>query len=140
MKSRVDILEVSLQLLDASEWRLAAYGGFCRKDKSFYRKEKLVFEALSILYAVGYVESNYLLGRLLILCNGRSHMFTLLSFMRRIFASGFRVFHADTVRIELFRQGTDQVGSSRSCTAFHTVFADTNMRPRLLLSLTDAPG
>ena len=33
-ESRSDFPEVSLQLLDPSEWTLAAYGGFCREEKS----------------------------------------------------------------------------------------------------------
>ena len=93
---------------------LAAYGGFCREENI------IVFEARSVLYAVRYAESRYPLGRLLIfsdslalvlaLCKGRANTFTLLSVMRRIFASGFRagfclIVQVDTVRVELFRRG-----------------------------------
>ena len=94
-ESRADFLQVSLQLLDPSEWTLAAY-------RAFFRDEGIIIlEARSLLYAVRYVESCYPRGRLLILsvnlalvlslCKGRSNIFTLLAVMRRIFASGFRV-------------------------------------------------
>ena len=76
-----------------SKWRLAAYGGFSSEENI------IVLEARSILHAVRHAESNYPSGRLLIfpsnlalvpaLCKGHS-FFTLLSVMRRIFASGFR--------------------------------------------------
>ena len=92
-ESRADFLEVSLRLLYHSKWRLAAYGGFSREENI------IVLEARSILYAVRHAESNYPSGRLLIfssnlalvpaLCKGHT-FFTLLSVMRRIFASGFR--------------------------------------------------
>ena len=35
---RADILEASLQLLDSSEWKLAAYGGLFRKDTLQFSK------------------------------------------------------------------------------------------------------
>ena len=112
-ESRTDFSDVSLQLLDPSEWHYGAYGGFFREEHI------TLLEARSILYAVWYAESNYPLGRLLILsdnlalvlalCKGRSKHFTLLSIMRRIFASGFRtgfclIVQVDTVRVELFRR------------------------------------
>ena len=85
---------MSLQLVDRSEWRLVAYGGFFRAENI------IIIEARSILYAVRDAESRHPLGRLSILsdnlalvpalCTGRSNKFTLLSVMRRIFASGFR--------------------------------------------------
>ena len=93
-ESRADFPGVSLQLLDLLKWTLAAYEGFFREEYI------TVVEARSILYAVRYAESNYPPGRLLILsdnlalvlllCKGRSKLFTLLSVMRRIFTSGFR--------------------------------------------------
>ena len=85
---------MSLQLLDPSGWKLAAYGGFFREENI------IVLEARSILYAVRYAESGHPPGRLLVLsvnlalapafCKVRSKHFTLLSVMRRIFTSGFR--------------------------------------------------
>ena len=76
------------------KWTLAAHGGFFREEYT------IVVEARSILYAVRCAESNYPPGRLLILsdnlalvlllCKGRSKLFTLLLVMRRIFTSGFR--------------------------------------------------
>ena len=57
---RADFPGVSLQLLDPSKWRLAAYGGFCREESI-----KLL-EARSILYAVQYAEGRFPLGRFLI--------------------------------------------------------------------------
>ena len=93
-ESRADFPEVSFQLLDPSAWKMAAYGGFFRGDNI------IVLEARSILFAVRLVESRYPSGRLLVLsdilalvlalCKGRSQHFTLISVMRRIFASGFR--------------------------------------------------
>ena len=59
-ESRADFPEVSLQLLDPSEWKLAAYGGF-------FREENVILEARSILHAVRYAESNSPLGLFLIL-------------------------------------------------------------------------
>ena len=101
-ESRADLSEVSLQLLDLSEWTLAAYGGFFREENI------IVFGAPSILYVVRYAESNFSPGRLLTLsenlalvlalCKGRSKQFTLLSVMRRIFASGFRAEFVLSVR------------------------------------------
>ena len=90
-ESRADS-EVS-QLLDPWEWRLTVYGGFVREGN-------IVLEARTILYAVRYAESCDPPGRLLILsdnlalvpdlCKGRSKKcVTLLSVMRRIFASSF---------------------------------------------------
>ena len=83
---RADFPEVSLQLLDHSEWKLAAYGGF-------FRKEHI------IVYALRYAESSYPPGRLLIfsdnlalvlaLWKGRSNNLTSHPVMRGIFASGF---------------------------------------------------
>ena len=68
--SRADFPEVSVQLLDPSQWKLTACD-------SFFREEHIVvLEPLSIFYAVRYT--------------ARSKHFTLLSVMRRIFASGFR--------------------------------------------------
>ena len=94
-QSRADFPSVSLQLVDPSEWKLAAYGGFWREENV------IVLEARSILYALRYAESNYPPGRLLILpdnlalvlalCKGRSQLLHCFQFMRRIFASGFRV-------------------------------------------------
>ena len=88
-ESRADFPEVSLQLLDASAWELVVYGGFFREENI------IILQARSILCAVRCAWSKYPLGRLLILsdklalvlalCRGRS----LLSFMRRICASGF---------------------------------------------------
>ena len=88
-ESRADFLEVSLQRLDPSEWKLAVFGGFFRE------------ESITILEARSIAESSYPPGRLLILsdnlalvpalCTGRSTHFTLLSVLCRIFASGFRV-------------------------------------------------
>ena len=52
-ESRADFPEVSLQLLDPSEWRLAAYCVFCREENI------IVFEARSILYAVRCADRNY---------------------------------------------------------------------------------
>ena len=92
-ESRADFPEVSLQLLDPSEWILTAYGGF------FHVECIIILQARSILDAVRYAESKCPPGRLLVLsdnvalllaiCKGRSKHFTLLSVMRRIFASGF---------------------------------------------------
>ena len=91
--SRAGFLEVSLQIWDPSEWRLAAYGGFFREENH------IILEARSILHAVRYAESRYPPGRFLILsdklalvpalCKGRSKWLTLRSVLRRIFASGF---------------------------------------------------
>ena len=82
VESRADFPEVSLQLLDSSEWRLAACGGFFREENI------TVLEAPSILYAVWCAESNFPPGRLLILfqnlalvlalCKGRWNKKTLL--------------------------------------------------------------
>ena len=93
-ESRTEVLEVSLQHWDPSEWRLAAYGGFFREENN------TVFEARFTLRAVRYAESRHPPGRFLILsdnlalvqalCKGRSKHFTLLSVMCRMFASGFR--------------------------------------------------
>ena len=91
---RADFPEALLQLLDPSEWTLAAYGGFFREENI------IVLEARVLMYAVRYAESNYSTGRLLILfdslalvlalCKGRSTFFKVaFSVMRRIFASGF---------------------------------------------------
>ena len=92
-ESRAD-LEVSLQPLDPSGWKLAAYGGFFRVGNIF------VLETRSILYAVLYAESNYPPGRFLILlkilhwcwhsAKDAQTFLQLLSVMRRIIASGFR--------------------------------------------------
>ena len=92
-ESRADFPEVSLQHLDPSEWKLAAYGAFFRDEGI------MILEARCILCAVWYAESCYPLGRLpilsdnlalvLALCKRRSTFFTLLSVMRRIIASGF---------------------------------------------------
>ena len=94
-ESRADFPEVSSQLLDPLEWGLAAYG-------SFFREENIVvLEARSILYVVQYAESTCPPGRLLIFSEnlalllaffkGRSKLLSLLSVMRRVFASGFRI-------------------------------------------------
>ena len=61
-ESCADFPEVSLQLLDPSEWRLVAYGDLFREEKN-----SIVLEARSILYAVRYAESRYSPGRFLIL-------------------------------------------------------------------------
>ena len=50
-ESCADSLEVSLQPVNPSEWRLAAYGGFLRDENI------IVVEARSILYAVRNAES-----------------------------------------------------------------------------------
>ena len=60
-ESCADFPELSLQLLNPSEWRLAACGGFCRHENI------TVLEACYILYAVRYAESSHSPGRLLIL-------------------------------------------------------------------------
>ena len=79
-----DFPAVSLQFLDPSQWKLAAYGGFFREENI------LVLEGRSILCAVRYAESNYPLPVLsdnlalvLALCKGRSNILTLLSVMRQ---------------------------------------------------------
>ena len=79
-ESRADFPEVSFQLLDPSEWKLAAYGG------SFREENIEVLDARSILYAFRYAESKYSPGGLLTLsdnlalvlalCKGRSNNFT----------------------------------------------------------------
>ena len=51
MESRADFPEVSLQLLDPSEWKLAAFGGFFRKENI------TIIEVLSILHAVRHAEN-----------------------------------------------------------------------------------
>ena len=58
MESRADFREVSLQLLDPTEWKLVAYGGFVREENI------IVLEARSILYAVRCTESGCPPGRL----------------------------------------------------------------------------
>ena len=58
-ESRADFPEVSLHLLDPSEWKLAAYGGFFREENI------IILEARSILCAVQHAESRCSLGRLL---------------------------------------------------------------------------
>ena len=96
--------EVSLQLLHHSERRSVACG--------FFREENIeVLDARSILYAVRHAESSYPPGRFLIISEnvavvlaffkGRSNTFTLLSVMRRIFASGFRAGFVLSFRSEL---------------------------------------
>ena len=92
-ESRADFPEVSVQFQDPSEWKLTAFGGFFREENV------VVLEARSILFAVRYAENSYPPRRLLMisdsislmlaLSKGRS-IFSLLSVMRRIFASGFR--------------------------------------------------
>ena len=52
-ESRADFPSVSLQILDSSEWRLAAYSGFFREENI------TLLEARSILYAVRYAENSY---------------------------------------------------------------------------------
>ena len=52
-ESRADFPEGSLELLDPSEWKLAAYGGFFREENI------AVLEARSILHAVRFAESRY---------------------------------------------------------------------------------
>ena len=54
---------MSLQLLNPSEWKLAAYGGFFREANI------IILEARSILHGVRFAESLYPSGRLLILCD-----------------------------------------------------------------------
>ena len=77
-ESRSDFPEVSLQLLDPSEWKMAAFGGFFREENI------TILEARSILYAVRFAERRYPPGRLLIsdnlalvpaLCKGRPPFF-----------------------------------------------------------------
>ena len=101
--------EVSLAMkescADPWEWRLTAYGAFFRDE------DIIVLEARSILHAVRYAESCYPPGRLpivsgnlalvLALCKGCSNKFTLLSVMRRIFASVFRAGFVLSFRLEL---------------------------------------
>ena len=70
---------MSLQLLDSSDWKLAAYGGFSREDNI------VVHETRSLLYAVRYAQSSYPLGHLIL-----SDNLTMPSVMRQIIASGFR--------------------------------------------------
>ena len=50
-ESRPEFPEVSLQLLDPSEWKLAAFGGFFREENI------IIIEVLSILHAVRYAEN-----------------------------------------------------------------------------------
>ena len=112
-ESCADFLEVSLQLLGPSEWKLTAFCGFFREETI------IVLEARSILYAVRFAEGRYSLGRhmilsdnlalVLALCTGRAKQFILLSVMRRIFASGFRASFVPSFRwipseSELFRR------------------------------------
>ena len=107
-ESRADLPEVSLQLLDPSEWRLAAYGGFFREENI------TVLGAPSILYAVRNAESNYPPGGLLILfqnlalvlalCKGRSNIFYI-AFSHASNLCVWFIVQVDTVRVELFRQG-----------------------------------
>ena len=59
--SRADFPEVSLHLLDSSEWKLATYCGIFGEGNS------TVLEARSILFAVRYAESRCPPWRLLIL-------------------------------------------------------------------------
>ena len=111
---RADVPQVSLQLLDPSERRLAAYGGFFREGNI------IVLEARSILYAVTYAESSCPPGRLLILsdnlvvvlalCKGRSNIFHIAfspaSNLSVWFQGGFcLIVQVDTIRVEFFRQG-----------------------------------
>ena len=77
------VVEISFQLMDPSEWKLAACGGFFREENI------TVLEAHSILYAVRHAGSRYPPGRLLILsdnlalvlalCKGRSNISTIAS-------------------------------------------------------------
>ena len=150
-----DFPEVSLQLLDPSEWRLTVYGGFFRDENT------ITLEARFILYAVRHAESCHPPGRFMIfsdnlalvpaLCKGRSNMFTLLSVMRRIFASDFRagfVLSFSWIPSELncsdrFLDSDYGPGKSllhASCTALTTDSTGTDLRPGLLLSLTHALG
>ena len=60
-ESRANFLEVWLQLLDPSAWKLAAYRGIPREENI------LVLETRSILYSVRFPERRYPPGRLRIL-------------------------------------------------------------------------
>ena len=85
---------MSSQIRDPWAWKLAANGGFWRDE------DIIVLEERSILYVVRHAESRYRprlflilsdnLVLVLALCKERSNIFSLLSVMRRIFASGFR--------------------------------------------------
>ena len=129
-------------------WKLVAYGGFFREENT------IVLEARSILYAVRFAESSCPPGRLLILsdnlalvlvpCKGRSNMLSLLSVVRRIFASGFQatfrlIVQVDTVRIEIIP--TEEVVSLTVIVtranhhSFVTILTSTDMRPRLFFLL-----
>ena len=87
-ESRADFPEVSLQLLDRSEWKLAANGGFFREENI------MVLEARSILCAVGHADRSNPPGRLLVLsdnlalvlalCQGRSNFFYCVGSLRLV--------------------------------------------------------
>ena len=115
-KSRADFPEVSSQLLDRSEWKIGGVRWFLP------RRKIIILEARSFLYAVHCRKSLSVgtrpdffcdnLALVLALCKGRSKHFALLSVMRRIFATGFRI----SLVVEV---GTVGVGysdkGSRSC-------------------------
>ena len=86
-ESCADFRKYRSNFLDPSEWTLAAYGLFLEENIT-------ILEARSILYAVRYAKSLLIppnnLAQVLTICKGRSTILTLLSVMRRIFASGFR--------------------------------------------------
>ena len=104
----------ALQLLDPTEWRLAAYGGFFREEHI------VVLEARTILYAVRFAESSYPPVRLLILSDNLALVLalckkTLKNYIAFSQASNLCVrlqgrfcliVLVDTVGVELFREGT----------------------------------
>ena len=112
---RSDFPEVWLQLLDPSEWKLAAYCGFFREENI------IILEARSILYAVRFAESRYLPERFLILsdnhapvlalCKGRATFFFNIAFSHAsdlcvcFQGSIYPVVQVDTFGIELLREG-----------------------------------
>ena len=113
-KSRADFTEVSLQLLDPSEWRSAAYGRFFREQNI------IVLEARFILYAVRYAESCRPPGCLLILSDNLALVLALSKRRSKHLALLYGhasnlcvwlqgrfclIVQVDTVRVEWFRQG-----------------------------------
>ena len=81
-ESRADFWEVSLQLLDPSEWELG--GVWWLLSRGNQHSSRSTFHLCMLLIVSDY------LALVLALCKERSTHFTLLSVMRRIFASGFR--------------------------------------------------
>ena len=113
-ESRAEFPEVSLQLLDPSEWQLAAYGAFCREENI------IILEARSILYAFQCAEkrnrrdASESFLTLLRWCwrsaeDAQTHH-TSLSVMRRIFASGFRA-----IFVQSFRWIPSELNSAGKC-------------------------